>query len=313
MNRRVLGLVAAVAAASVGLLAMAVHGHWLGPDVDRGADFCEIASGLIRQPSNTISNAGFVIAGLLIAARVNDRSRIGLRLGTSYAVVVVLLGPASAAMHATESVVSGHLDMASMYLVGGFAAAYALMRATGRGPGFFAATYGACLAVGVLAEFGGRSVPVVMSWGNAWFGLLLLVTLVVEIRLARATQALHGATEPPHGTTQRSHGTTEPSQGATRRSYGASERGGDTRWAWAAGGSLLIAFVIWNVSKNGGPLCDPHSWIQGHAIWHLLCAVAAYCLFRLYDSEQAPTATPITRDQRARTTLPSSHTGSSDS
>ena len=41
---------------------------------------------------------------------------------------------------------------------------------------------------------------------------------------------------------------------------------------------------MWNLSKNGTPLCDPHSLLQGHAAWHLLCAVSAYCLYRYWAS-----------------------------
>ena len=55
-------------------------------------------------------------------------------VATSYACVVVLLGPASAAMHATQSTLGGDLDLLSMFLVSGFALAYALMRFLGRRP-----------------------------------------------------------------------------------------------------------------------------------------------------------------------------------
>jgi len=43
-------------------------------------------------------------------------------------------------------------------------------------------------------------------------------------------------------------------------------------------GSILTAFAIWNATKQR--LCDPHSLVQGHATWHILCAVAAYFLYR---------------------------------
>jgi hypothetical protein len=46
---------------------------------------------------------------------------------------------------------------------------------------------------------------------------------------------------------------------------------------------ILTAFAIWNGTKEW--LCDPHSLIQGHAIWHILGAAAAYFLFRYYASE----------------------------
>jgi hypothetical protein len=64
-------------------------------------------------------------------------------------------------------------------------------------------------------------------------------------------------------------------------------RRGETRagrgYAYASLASILTAFAIWNVSKAW--LCDAHSVIQGHAIWHLLCAVAAYFLYRYYAGQ----------------------------
>ena len=59
----------------------------------------------------------------------------------------------------------------------------------------------------------------------------------------------------------------------------------DLRWLGAAVGSLAAAFAVWNTAKTGSPLCWPHSIYQGHGVWHLLCALSAWCLFRLYVSE----------------------------
>ena len=50
---------------------------------------------------------------------------------------------------------------------------------------------------------------------------------------------------------------------------------------------MLVAFTIWLLSNAGW--CDPDSLLQGHAAWHLLCAVAAYWLYRLYASELTST------------------------
>ena len=105
--RRPIVLASLSAAVSLVLLALAVRFGWLGADVDRGADFCEAAAGRVRQPVNTLSNLGFVVAGLAIA---RDAWRLPV-VGTAYACLVVLLGPASMAMHATESSLGGHLDM----------------------------------------------------------------------------------------------------------------------------------------------------------------------------------------------------------
>jgi len=130
---RPLAITGAVAVVSVGLLVLAVAGGWLGADVGRGDVFCEVPHDLVRvfQPANSLSNLGFVVAGLAVAWRAGRPELLGdvlprLRgLPTAYAVVTVLLGPASAAMHATGSVLGGHLDLLSMYLIASFAAAYA--------------------------------------------------------------------------------------------------------------------------------------------------------------------------------------------
>jgi hypothetical protein len=251
-----------VALVSVGLLVLAVAGDWLGADVGRGDVFCEVphdidgAFGDWVQPANSLSNLGFVVAGLAVAWRATRPRLLGdvlpqLRgLPTAYAVVTVLLGPASAAMHATGSALGGHLDLLSMYLIASFAAAYALMRLVGQGSVFFFQVFlmmvAACELVGTIEA----EVPVVHIAGNLAFGVLLVTAIAVEVVLWRRA-------------------------GETRT---------DLRWGAGAVGALALAFTIWNIAQ--GPWCDPTSWLQGHAAWHLLCAVAAYLLFRLYCSER---------------------------
>jgi hypothetical protein len=243
-------LAVATGIVSLGLMYFAARGEWLGADVGRGSEFCEAArSGWLKQPANSLSNLAFVVAGVLIgwhAGRPEGRlARPGL--ATSYAVVVVLLGPGSMAMHATQTTLGGHLDMTSMFLVASFAAAYALMRAAGRGSAFFAGAFVIALLACELVERIPTELPVVMHAGNLVFGALLVLTIVIEVRLLRSAPA-------------------------------------DVRWIWGAVGSIVVAFVVWNLSKNGAPLCHPHSLLQGHAAWHLLCAVSAYCLYRYWNS-----------------------------
>lgn len=38
--------------------------------------------------------------------------------------------------------------------------------------------------------------------------------------------------------------------------------------------TLVAGFVVFALSRSGGPLCDPESWIQGHGAWHILSAAA---------------------------------------
>lgn len=252
-NRSLL-ITSATAIASVGLLAAALALGWLGPDVGRGGSFCEAArDGLVRQPANTVSNIGFVVAGLAVSWHVSHRGTgaMSTRLGTAYAVSVVLLGPGSAAMHASQSAMGGHLDLYSMYLLAGFVFSYAAARLLALPAAGFPRLFAVVLGVCTLAEFTSADVPVVMTVGNAVFGALLLAGLVMEVALRM--------------------------RGGTRL---------DLRWGFVSVAVLLVAFAIWNTGKDGGLLCDRRSLLQPHAAWHLLDALAAWLLFRYYASSR---------------------------
>ncbi len=240
-----------VAVVSIAALTLAITQGWLGVDVGRGATFCEAArDGLVKQPANSFSNLGFVLAGLLIArhvSRTDHGHRVLGRTGaTAYAVVVMLLGPGSAAMHATQSAWGGHLDLLSMYLIASFAAAWALARLAGRPSwalGIFVVLVIGCELVSLIST----DIPVVRFSGNLAFAVLLFTALVGEFVLAR-------------------------------------RNGTHLGWGFGAAAAMGLAFAIWIVSQHG--LCNPHSLLQGHAAWHLLNAVAAYCLYRHYAQEQ---------------------------
>jgi hypothetical protein len=239
-------LAVGTAVISCGALGIAIVNELLGPDIGEASDFCEaLRDGFINQPANTWSNLGFVFAGLTIGwlAR-HQRHRMDGLVGF-YACVVVLLGPASAAMHATGTAVGKSLDLTSMFLISSFAAAYALKRWYSFSRGAFFVTFGVLLVVSELAFFLGGDVPIVLHAGNAIFAVLLVVALVVEVRLWRR-----------------------------HRNDLVAKAG------LLAVGSLVLAFTIWLFDQ--GWLCDPHSLAQGHAMWHILCAVAAFWLSRLY-------------------------------
>ncbi|MCW2758924.1 MAG: hypothetical protein JWO46_2670 [Nocardioidaceae bacterium] len=156
--------------------------------------------------------------------------------------------------------------MASMFLVAGFAAAYAGMRFLGLGAGFFYPAFVGAVLVSELVERIPGHVPVVDTWGNTVFAVLLVTAIGTEV--------------------------------AIRRRGGAAA---DGRWILGAVGAMVVAFTIWNLAKDGTPLCHPHSLLQGHAAWHLLCAVAAYCLYRSWTAGLLAAATSGTeRDDSSR-------------
>lgn len=247
-SRAALTAVVAVSVVGWTLLVLAAWQGWLGPQAGRGAEFCEAARvGWIKQPINTWSNGGFTIAGLAVAWHVDRSSGSHRTTMAGFAVIIALLGPASAAMHATETAVGGQLDLLSMYLLSSFAAAQAVVRSGRLARVWFGALF---LALVVLCEAVGAipvSLPVLMRPGNAIFAILLLTAVLLELGLVRAGRA-------------------------------------EVRWGLASLGTLLLAFVIWNLSKDGSPLCDPLSMLQGHGAWHLLDALAAYFLARHYLS-----------------------------
>ena len=251
---RPLVVTTAAAVSSLLLLTAALLLGWLGPDTGRGGGFCEAArDALVRQPANTFSNLGFVIAGLSIAVHVTRRGTgtMNASLGTAYAVLVVLLGPGSAAMHASQSVLGGHLDVYSMYLLACFVFAYTVARLLALSPNAFGGLYVALLGACSIAEFTPGQVPVLMTVGNTAFATLLLAGLVLELVLrVRGVGRL------------------------------------DLRWGAASVVTLVVAFAVWSLGKDGGPLCDPRSLLQPHAVWHLLDALAAWLLFRYYVSKR---------------------------
>ncbi len=51
-------------------------------------------------------------------------------------------------------------------------------------------------------------------------------------------------------------------------------------------GMFAVAFVIWALDLNG-VWCNESSWLQGHAVWHILTAAACGLLFLYYRSERA--------------------------
>lgn len=56
------------------------------------------------------------------------------------------------------------------------------------------------------------------------------------------------------------------------------------RYYFAALGCFALAYGIW-ILDNELIVCNPYAPLQGHAIWHMLTAVAAGLIYRFYVSE----------------------------
>ena len=54
---------------------------------------------------------------------------------------------------------------------------------------------------------------------------------------------------------------------------------------WCGFAAYLLASFIWRASQQGGGMCEPDTLLQGHALWHLLGAVAMFCFYRYFRTE----------------------------
>jgi len=54
-------------------------------------------------------------------------------------------------------------------------------------------------------------------------------------------------------------------------------------------GILALGFAIWTLDITR-IVCSAGSWLQGHAIWHVLGAVASWQLYMYYRSEESRSA-----------------------
>ena len=247
-----------VGVVSMILLWIGLVNGWFGTPSDVAKEFCEASRpGLIKQPYNTWSNIGFIISGLTIGwllmkgnfAHNNNSITQNAIYGTFYASIVVFLGPGSMAMHASLGDLGGFFDMLSMYLVASFTLAYALERFLKLSPAYFVGIFVVLLIFCIWAD--GAPYHIIFDFfGDTVFMVLIILTIIVEALNSYVRKAWH-----------------------------------NKGWPLGAVGSLGAAFFIWNISQTGTSLCDPYSPLQGHAIWHILDAVAAFCLFMYYASE----------------------------
>lgn len=274
-DARELWIVLALAALATLAVFAPAAGGWPGaPDacLEGGAGgqcFCERdRGGWIRQPANTASNLGFVAAGLAIAAQLARERRAGrhprpggpmteTRLYPGlYAAVTALLGPGSMALHASLRAWGSVLDLLSMFLFVSLLFALALHRVlrVRRGRGLSPAGF-AALFLGLALAL--TAVKIVRGYGSDAFGLVAAAAVGLELHLRR-----------------------QPGVRSDGRLL-------------AAGLAIFAAsFGVWLLAQNGGPLCDPDSWLQGHGLWHLGGAATALCLYAYMRSERLPDVRP---------------------
>jgi len=227
----------------------------LAPDGQSDLCYCEaFSSGPVKEVSNTYSALGFSVAGFGILYSLT-RSQKSVNLMTSsveyptvYGFLAIFLGPGSMFFHSTLSTFGVFMDTFSMYSWLGFVFVFNIMRLTSISLTFAAIFY---LVFQISLN--------VVQWnmGGDWvFTFLVVVAVFSEIAVFLKKWK--------------------------KWDWGS--------YLWFVGGlvSFGVAYYVWKQARTGGPLCFPHSIVQGHAIWHILTAVTVACIYMYLSTTTDP-------------------------
>jgi hypothetical protein len=183
-----------------------------------------------------------------------------------YSVLVIYLGPGSMYFHASLKKWGGWLDNLSMNLFMSFVLVYDIVRLLmGNGTLNILVFLVIYLIINVIIGY--------LTWlkdgnGNRIFRVLLGITLASDFIVSFIPSLIPSLySSPIHR---------EP------------------RWLVVSVSLLLVSYIVWSLSDTGKRLCregnifgwfSPKSWVQGHAMWHILNALAAGTLFLYLSTE----------------------------
>lgn len=219
--------------------------------------FCEhLRDDWIRQPANTWSNMGFVLVGLLIIARPMPKTDTDAPLRDNWRFRVAY------GLMAMFIGLGSWWYHASMSFAGQWFDVMGMYLL----PTFLVAYNG--VRLGRIAMRGFLSAWLLV---NALLGLMLAFAAQLRRPVFAALLAILFASELYTGKKRIAVLT--------------------TKWLWSALFTFAVAWGIWNLDRHG-IVCDPHSLAQGHAVWHLLCAVSTWLLYRYYCSARGPLHRP---------------------
>lgn len=206
-----------------------------------GDCFCEHTDGFPQQVVNSISSFSFVFFGawVLLARRNPAQETREFALAPLLGITMLFLGVSSFFYHATLSFLGQFLDIFSMYAFGLLLFFGALYRA-----GHLRARYAVAGFVATSLALG------LLQYAYPDSRRILFAALLVPGIILELSPFITG-----HSVRSR------------------------RVWAvWAGLGLMLLAYGIWLLDQTPA-FCQPGSLIQGHAIWHVLTAVAAFMVF----------------------------------
>ena len=271
--------------------------------IGEASRWCErVSDGAFREPINTLSNLGFMVAGLFILYKLTNETSFNEFSGLNkitilYGVAVVYLGPGSMMMHGTNTEWGGWADNLSMvmyiilpwlyncYKMSNWGVNtllkvyfsvvifYAVMRGLfGNGMGIGLDLFGVSIGLWVISEFLYKFWTPSMRFSSGFVGFLVLMLFGIF-----PTEVFGNLSEywwiiffwlPGLLANKKPQGT---------RTY---------RWYFAGMIAYMSAFAIWLTGVPDSETCNPDTLFQAHGIWHLLTAVSTIFFFYHYRSEK---------------------------
>lgn len=236
---------------------------WTGTRLQTEHAFAEqVRASIFRQPANTWSNLGFVLVGLYLMAYawwdyrrdLPEDAPYALRqpaLMANFGLACVVLGFGSGLMHAAMTSFGHKADVFGMFL-----------------------SVSALIALQLARRF--PTLPL-GTWRTQSWPLLGLVSIVVSgILIASPKTFGGGATIFVSLIVLASlYVFLDIVLPISRQRF---------RWLVLANGALALAYYIWNLDK-ARVFTEPDAWLQGHAIWHVLCAVNLGAMAVFYRTE----------------------------
>jgi hypothetical protein len=271
------------------------------------AHYCErITAGFIREPANTLSNIPFVLVGLWVLWRmqhdpVAGRPSLATRswFTAAYGGACIAVGVGSFAMHGFNTDWGGWLDLSGMMMYITMPVFYNFARFLGWDERQFLAGY-----------LGTNALLSVLHWqygiGLFVWGFAIAIWLAQETAIRYQRQPLAIFLVPitgililfnynPVDFVREQVGVIiiifmlllawflyQLDEIRLQRTY--------SPYFWGGFAAYLLASFIWRASQQGGALCEPDTLLQGHALWHLLGAVAMFCFYHYFRTETSDAA-----------------------
>ena len=269
--------------------------------------WCErVGDSIFKEPVNSLSNLGYMVAGLLmlrVLSRDPENShRVNQFHGLTpitmlYAGSTVYLGAGSMLMHGTHTNWGGWADNLSMvmYILSPWlinikemnrwsirkfftvyatiVLIYALTRwFFGTGLGINLDLFDLSIGLWVISEVLFRFWSPQLRWLSGFMGFI-----VAAIFGIMPTEIFSNIDKYWWVILFWIPAILSPNPPAGKRTY--------TPWAFAGVFSFLLAFLIWLQGYPNTPYCNPDSFMQPHAFWHLITAFSTWCFFKFLRTE----------------------------